>query len=110
MVVTDRQHLARTPAEGKAGPPSFEQRMYSPHSIASIVAELSAQRRSADDVLSGTGLSAEQLADHTTKVSYRQLDRVMRNAQELSIRSRMGFARRPSDACLGLWHVWLRLF
>ena len=84
MVVTDRQHLARTPAEGKAGPPSFEQRMYSPHSIASIVAELSAQRRSADDVLSGTGLSAEQLADHTTKVSYRQLDRVMRNAQELS--------------------------
>lgn len=84
MVMTDRQRPARAQADGNAGSPSFEQRMYSPHSIASIVAELSTQQRSAEDVLDGTSLSAEQLAEHTTKVSYRQLDRVLRNAQELS--------------------------
>lgn len=69
---------------GRRSPASFEQRIYSPHSIAAIVAELAGQRVNACEVLEGTNLTAPQLDSHTTKASYRQLDLVIRNALRLS--------------------------
>jgi AraC-like DNA-binding protein len=65
-------------------PPSFERRMYSPHSIAAIVAELGKQGIPAAAALEGTRLIAPQLDSHTTRISYRQLDTVVRNALHLS--------------------------
>jgi AraC-like DNA-binding protein len=65
-------------------PPDFGQRIYSPHSIAAIVAELGAQGISASVALAGTGLCEAQLETHTTQVSYRQIDVVLRNALGLS--------------------------
>jgi AraC-like DNA-binding protein len=65
-------------------PPSFEQRVYSPQTIAAIVAELEGQGIDPTESLEGTGLAASQLNRHTTKVSYRQLDLVIRNALRLS--------------------------
>lgn len=61
-------------------PASFEQRVFAPHTIAAIVAECGEQGVSATETLAGTDLSAEQIGSHTTKVSYRQIDRVIRNA------------------------------
>jgi len=60
------------------------QRIYSPHSIAAIVSELSAQGLDPSETLDGTELDRPQLEAHTTQVSYRQLDRVIRNALRLS--------------------------
>jgi AraC-like DNA-binding protein len=65
-------------------PPSYEQPMYSPHSIAAIVAELVKEGVDATVVLEGAGLSKSQLDAQTTKISYRQLDIVIRNALRLS--------------------------
>jgi hypothetical protein len=64
--------------------PDFEQRIYSPHKIAAVVAELAAQGVSASTALEGTGLDASHLTAVGTKVSYRQLDQVFRNALHLS--------------------------
>lgn len=64
--------------------PSFEQRIYSPHTIAALVAELEGQGVDPAGALDGTDLAAPQLSRHTTKVSYRQLDQVIRNAIRLS--------------------------
>ena len=64
--------------------PDFVQRIYSPHSIAAIVTELSTQGVHGPDVLDGTGLDRAKLDLHTTQVSYQQLDRVIRNAIRLS--------------------------
>jgi AraC-like DNA-binding protein len=80
----DRQRQTRVEGDLKAGAARFEQRMYSPHSIAAIVAELVHRQHRSEDVLDGTDLSVRQLDNHTTRVSYRQLDRVIRNAQQLS--------------------------
>lgn len=65
-------------------PPRFEQNAYSPHSIAAIFAELAAQGTDTSVVLAGTGLVASQLDSHTTKISYRQIDIVVRNALRLT--------------------------
>lgn len=65
-------------------PPSFEQRIYSPHTIAAVVAELEGQGIEPVALLEGTGLTAPQLSRHTTKISYRQLDQIIRNAIHLS--------------------------
>ena len=62
----------------------FVQRIYSPHSIAAIVSELNAQGIDASETLDGTGLDRPQLEAHTTQISYRQLDTVIRNALRLS--------------------------
>ncbi|MGJ4931543.1 AraC family transcriptional regulator [Bradyrhizobium sp. HKCCYLS2038] len=62
----------------------FVQRIYSPHSIAAIVSELGTQGVEASLALDGTGLSEAELKAHTTQVSYRQLDLVIRNALRLS--------------------------
>jgi AraC-like DNA-binding protein len=65
-------------------PPRFEERIYWPHSIAAIVAELTKQGIDAQAALEGTGLTASQLDTYTTKISYRQLDIAIRNALRLS--------------------------
>lgn len=65
-------------------PPDFDMRIYSPHSIAALVAELSEQGIEAPVALEGTGLVESQLKAHTTKISYKQLDIVIRNAMRLS--------------------------
>jgi len=64
--------------------PSFEQRIYWPHSIAAIVAELGQQGIAPSAALEGTGLAASQLGDRATRTSYRQLEIVVRNAIRLS--------------------------
>jgi AraC-like DNA-binding protein len=68
----------------RRSPASFEQRIYSPHSIAAIVSELDKQGIAAPAALEGTRLTALQLETHTTRISYRQLDAVVRNALRLS--------------------------
>ena len=60
--------------------PGFEQRIYSPHTIAAIAAELGEQGINIAAVLEGTGLATAQLEQPMTKISYRQLDAVIRNA------------------------------
>lgn len=83
MVVLDRQHQqGGEPASRTSS--NFEQRIYAPQTIAAIVAELAAQGHAASAALDGTGLTEAQLGLHTTKVSYRQLDRVVRNALGLT--------------------------
>jgi len=64
--------------------PGFEQRIYSPHTIAAIAAELGEQGINIAAVLEGTGLTTAQLEQPMTKISYRQLDAVIRNALRLS--------------------------
>lgn len=65
-------------------PPDFDMRMYSPHSIAALVAEIGLEGIPASAALEGTGLAEAQLESHTTKISYRQLDLVIRNVMRLS--------------------------
>jgi AraC-like DNA-binding protein len=78
-----KQHL---PAGEQAlrSPPSYEQRIFSPHTIAAIAAELCRHGIDPSMSLEGTGLAECQLGAHTTKISYRQLDTMIRNALRLS--------------------------
>jgi AraC-like DNA-binding protein len=64
--------------------PAFDQRIYSPQKIAAVVAELADQGVAAGEALDGTGLVAADLQLAETRVSYRQLDVVFRNAIRLS--------------------------
>ena len=64
--------------------PNFERRIYWPHSIAAIVADLAKQGIDASAALEGTGLAESQLDAHTTRTSYRQLEIAVRNALRLS--------------------------
>lgn len=84
MAVMDKPHRLVNEDSAHKSPPSFEQRMYSPHTIAAVVAELEGQGVDPVRVLEDTGLAVPQLSRHTTKISYRQLDRVIRNAIRLS--------------------------
>lgn len=74
----------RDDAPMRRSPPDFGQRIYSPHSIAAIVCELSRQGIRPSVALAGTDLSEAQLDAHTTQISYRQIDAVIRNALRLS--------------------------
>jgi AraC-like DNA-binding protein len=65
-------------------PPSYEQRIFSPHILAAIVAELCTQGIDASVSLEGTDITPSQLQCHTTRISYRQLDTATRNALRLS--------------------------
>ncbi|MGN6311461.1 MAG: AraC family transcriptional regulator [Xanthobacteraceae bacterium] len=89
MAVMDKPQRLMNGDSAPKSPPSFEQRMYSPHTIAAVVAELEEQGVSPVELLEGTGLAAPQLSRHTTKISYRQLDQVIRNAIRLSKDSAM---------------------
>lgn len=84
MAVMDKPQRLVNGDSAHKSPPSFEQRMYSPHTIAAVVAELEGQGIDPAQVLEETGLTAPQLGRHTTRVSYRQLDQVIRNAIRLS--------------------------
>lgn len=84
MAVMDKPQLPANGDSAHKPPPSFEHRMYSPHTIAAVVAELEGQGVESTELLEGTGLAAPQLSRHTTKISYRQLDQVIRNAIRLS--------------------------
>lgn len=64
--------------------PDFVRRVYSPQIIAAITSELGRQGVQALEVLDGTGLSESQIDAHTTRISYSQLDTVIRNALRLS--------------------------
>ena len=78
------KHTQQGSEVARRSPPSYEQRMYAPHSIAAIVAELVKEGVEATVVLEGAGLTNSQLNVQTTRISYRQLDIVIRNALRLS--------------------------
>ncbi|HMN70369.1 MAG TPA: AraC family transcriptional regulator [Rhodoblastus sp.] len=84
MAVADGRQGSNGHEPDRRSLPSFEQRIYLPHSIAAIVAELAQEGVAPSDALEGTGLLETQLDSHTTKVSYRQIDVVIRNALRLS--------------------------
>ncbi|MTV18925.1 MULTISPECIES: AraC family transcriptional regulator [Bradyrhizobium] len=65
-------------------PPDFDQHVYSAQLIAAIIAELGRQQVRSTVALAGTGLTEDQLEAHTTRISYRQIDIVVRNALRLS--------------------------
>ncbi|WP_157788158.1 MULTISPECIES: AraC family transcriptional regulator ligand-binding domain-containing protein [Bradyrhizobium] len=64
--------------------PGFEDQIHSSHSIGAIVAELVKLDVDASAALEGTDLTISHLDSHATRVSYRQLDNVIRNALNLS--------------------------
>jgi len=84
MAATGGQHSSIGHDPDRRSLPSFERCIYLPHSIAAIVAELALESVAPSDALEGTGLLETQLDSHTTKVSYRQIDAVIRNALRLS--------------------------
>ncbi|MCP4616746.1 MAG: AraC family transcriptional regulator [Bradyrhizobium sp.] len=65
-------------------PPDFDKHIYSAQLIAALVAELSGQGIRPSLGLAGSGLSEGQLEAHTTRISYRQIDLVLRNTLRLS--------------------------
>lgn len=84
MAATGGRHSSNGHDPDRRSLPSFEQRIYLPHSIAAIVSELAQEGVAPSDALEGTSLLEAQLDSHTTKVSYRQIDAVIRNAMRLS--------------------------
>ena len=78
---TQRDRDAAAPARPSVG---FEQRIFAPHSMAAIVSQLGAEGIDPAAALDGTGLAAEDLNCHKTRICYRQLDIVIRNALRLS--------------------------
>lgn len=65
-------------------PPNFEQRIYPAHKVAALVAVLVEQGVSAAEALAGSGLNDARLNAAATRVSYRQMLAVFRNAQRLA--------------------------
>lgn len=64
--------------------PSFEHRIYPAHKVAALVAELVEKGVSADDALAGSSLTEGRLNATSTRVSYKQMLAVFRNALRLS--------------------------
>ena len=65
-------------------PPSFEHRIYPAHKIAALVAVLAEKGVPADDTLAGSGIAASRLRASATRVSYKQMLVVFRNALALA--------------------------
>ncbi len=65
-------------------PPDPEQRVYLAFREHAVVCELADAGISGELALAGTGLEAARLTDPSTRVSYRQLETVFRNAMRLS--------------------------
>jgi AraC-like DNA-binding protein len=65
-------------------PPSFENRVYPAHKVAALVSVLVEKGVSAADILAGSGVSASRLQVPSTRVSYKQMLAVFRNALRLS--------------------------
>jgi AraC-like DNA-binding protein len=64
-------------------PPNFEPRIYPAHKVAAVVTVLAEAGVPAAEVLAGTGLGNERLNAASTRVSYRQVLTVFRNAMRL---------------------------
>ena len=78
---------SRTNKEGESPrqpPPNFEPRIYPAHKVAALVAVLGEKGVRASDVLGNTGLSGVRLDAPSTRVSYRQVLAVFRNASRLA--------------------------
>jgi len=84
MTASDRRRDPAGNGVARRSLPEFTRRIYMPHTIAAIVAEMAEEGHEPSLVLEGTGVAPEQLGCHTTKVSYRDLDRVIRNTIALS--------------------------
>jgi hypothetical protein len=64
--------------------PNFVQRVHTAHRIAAVVAVLGEERITKSRALAGTGLKGRELEAPATRVSYRQMETVFRNAIRLS--------------------------
>ncbi len=65
-------------------PPSFEHRIYPTHKVAALVGVLAEAGIPVAEALSGSGIAESQLLAPTTRISYRQILAVFRNALRLS--------------------------
>lgn len=65
-------------------PPDPERRVYLAFRIHAVLTALADEGVAAEAALAGSGLDASQLTDASTRVSYRQLETVFRNALRLS--------------------------
>lgn len=83
MVVTARSSSGH-PQIVYRTPPDVERRIYSAHRVCAVVATLADDGIAAPLALAGSGLEPSQLADPSTRVCYRQLETVFRNAMRLS--------------------------
>jgi AraC-like DNA-binding protein len=84
LVAGTNRQPRRPSAQLARSPPSYEQCIFPPRVLAAVVAELREQGVDASASLEGSGITASQLEDHTTRISYRQLDIVIRNALRFS--------------------------
>lgn len=65
-------------------PTGAERQIYSAHRISAVVDTLAGDGIPSALTLAGSGIEAAQLADPSTRVSYRQIETVFRNAMRLS--------------------------
>lgn len=82
-----------------------EDRCYPMHGTAACVMALTQSGASASELLRGTGLDESELLSHSRKVSYAQMQIILRNAVALSPGPEAAFeaGRRVSLASLGVW-------
>jgi AraC-like DNA-binding protein len=64
--------------------PSFENRIYPAHKVAALVAVLAEKGVTAAEALAGSGLSVSRLGAPSTRISYKQMLAVFRNAMRLT--------------------------
>lgn len=65
-------------------PPSFDERVYPAHKVAALVSALAENGIAATEALSGSGIAESRLSVPATRISYRQMLTVFRNALRLS--------------------------
>lgn len=63
---------------------NYSARSFSAHNLSAIVREMEARGVPADETLKGAEIDQSQLDVHTVRISYSQMDRVMRNALRLA--------------------------
>ncbi len=82
-----------------------EDRCYPMHGTAACVMALTQSGASASELLHGTGLDESELLSYSRKVSYAQMQTILRNAVALSPGPEAAFeaGRRVSLASLGVW-------
>ena len=68
----------------RRSPPDLDARLYGPQRIDAIVATLAEERIAPALTLAGSGLDPAALHDSATRVSYRQVSTVFRNAVRLA--------------------------
>lgn len=82
-----------------------DDRCYPMHGTAACVMALTQSGASASELLHGTGIDESELMSHSRKVSYAQMQTILRNAVALSPGPEASFeaGRRVSLASLGVW-------